>query len=63
MFVLSDALAITMIKMGWMRPVFRTVFAGLGPPKVASLSFALVHALVLGLAAWGLWRKRWFIKI
>ena len=63
MFVLSDALAITMIKMGWMRPVFRTVFAGLGPPRVASLGFALAHALVLGLAAWGLWRKRWFIKI
>lgn len=63
MFVLSDALAITMSKLHWMRPVYRAVFAGIGPPKIASLSFALTHAVVIGLAAWALWRRRWLIRI
>jgi predicted acyltransferase len=63
LFVLSDALAITMIKMHWVRPVFDAVFAGVGPPKIASLSFALAHVAIMGLAAWLLWRKRLFLRV
>ena len=62
-FVLSDALAITMIKMHWIRPVFNTVFAGLGTPKIASLSFALTHVAVMGIAAWGMWRKGLLVRV
>jgi len=63
LFVLSDAVAITMIKMHWIGPVFASVFANLGPPKIASLSFALAHALLMGLAAWMMWRKRLFLRV
>jgi predicted acyltransferase len=63
LFVLSDAVAITMIKMHWVRPVFAGVFAHLGPPKIASLSFALAHALLMFLAAWMMWRKRLFLRV
>lgn len=62
-FVVSDAVAIVMIKNGWLRPVFRGVFLGMGPPRVASLAFALAHAGVIGLVAWGLWRKKWLIRV
>jgi predicted acyltransferase len=63
LFVLSDAVAITMIKMHWVRPVFAGVFAHLEPPKIASLSFALAHALLMFLAAWMMWRKRLFLRV
>ena len=62
-FVLSDAVAITMIKMHWIRPVFNAVFAGIGTPKIASLSFALAHVFLLGIAAWGMWRKGLFVRV
>jgi predicted acyltransferase len=63
LFVLSDALAITMIKMHWIRPVFAGLFANFGPPKIASLSFALAHAAVMFLAAWMMWRKGLFLRV
>jgi predicted acyltransferase len=63
MFVLSDAIAISMIKLHWGRPVFAHVFEGMGTPKIASLLFALSHAAVVGLGAWVLWRRRWFVRL
>ena len=62
-FVLSDAVAIIMIKNHWIRPVFNGVFAGIGTPKTASLSFALAHVAVMGLAAWAMWRKGLFLRV
>jgi hypothetical protein len=34
-----------------------------GNGKLASLMFAVSFVLLIFLVMWGMWRKRWFIKI
>lgn len=43
--------------------LFDTIFAPVDNGKLASLLFAVTFVLVIFLAMWGMWRKRWFLKI
>lgn len=42
--------------------LYQTVFVPLGSPKNASLLWALMYVLLLYLVAWGMYRKKWFVK-
>jgi predicted acyltransferase len=43
--------------------IYRHMFAGLGGPYNASLIYAIAYVLVLYLAAWGLYRRGWFLRV
>ncbi len=72
-FVLSDLLAIVLWVMSWTKPdgaattlhdeIHENIFVPLASPKFASLLFALAFLLLMYLVAWGMWKKRWFVKI
>jgi predicted acyltransferase len=62
MFVLSGALSKTLGELRWEAPIYRTVFQPLAEPQTASLLYAICFVLVCYLVAWGLYRRRWFIR-
>jgi predicted acyltransferase len=39
------------------------LFASIASPYNASLLFALAYVLVLHVLAWGLYRRRWFVRV
>jgi len=43
--------------------IYTHVFAGIGGPYNASLSYAIAYVLVLYLFAWALYRRGWFIRV
>jgi predicted acyltransferase len=43
--------------------IFDTIFAPLASGKRASLIFAVSFVFLMFLAVWGMWRKRWFLKV
>ena len=43
--------------------LFDTLFAPLGNGKLASLIYALIFVILIFLLMWGMWKKRWFLKI
>jgi predicted acyltransferase len=43
--------------------IFDNLFAPLGNGKLASLMFAMSFVLLTFLVVWGMWRKRWFLKV
>lgn len=43
--------------------IFQAVFAGLGPPKLSSLLFALTFLSALSAVAWLLHRRGWILKL
>jgi predicted acyltransferase len=45
---------------GW---IYSHIFAGLGGPYNASLTFAIAYVLVLYLFAWFLYRRGWFVRV
>jgi len=57
--ILGDALGVT----GLWTWVFAHVYAPLANPYNASLLFALTFVLVLYFIAYGMYRRRWFVKI
>lgn len=62
-FVISDVLAIALAKTGWGATVYVWLAGMMEPARLASLVYALLF-LVLNLAiAWGLYKKRIFIKL
>ncbi len=56
--LLAEALGITV--QDWL---YRTLFAPVGNPYIASLLWALAFTLLMYLAAWGLYKKNWVIRI
>ena len=61
-YVVSDVIAITMARMRWQAPVY-AVFQAAARPYIASVLFALTHVTVLGMFAWFLYSKRWFVRL
>ncbi len=62
-YILSGILARIADATGLHRWWYENVCLVLAPaPKNASVLYALTNVLVLWLAAWALWRKRWFVK-
>jgi predicted acyltransferase len=45
------------------RYIFKHFFQSIADPPTASLLFGLAFALALFGVAWGMWKKRWFIRI
>jgi predicted acyltransferase len=45
------------------RWIFVTIFAPLGSPANSSLLYALAYTVSMYLLAYGLYRKRWFLKV
>ncbi len=43
--------------------IFEGVFSPVASPKTASLLVAFTFVLVVFIPLWGMWRKRWFLKI
>jgi predicted acyltransferase len=43
--------------------IFGTIFAPLGSPANSSLLYALAYTLIMYVLAYGLYRKRWFLKV
>ena len=43
--------------------IYRHVFLSIASPYNASLAFALAYVFVLYLAAWFMYRRRWFVKV
>jgi predicted acyltransferase len=43
--------------------LFDTIFAPLGNGRLASLVFAVSFVFLIFLVMWGMWKKRWFLKI
>lgn len=61
-YVVSDIVAIAMARMRWHAPVYAT-FQAAAPPYIASVLFALAHVAALGLFAWFLYSRRWFVRL
>lgn len=61
-YVVSDVIVITMGKLHWHAPAYAP-FQAIAPPEVASVLFALTHVLVMGLFAWFLYWKKWFVRL
>lgn len=72
-YVLSDLLTKTIREIKVFLPdgtrtrlrsyLFDTIFAPVGNGKLASLLFAVTFVCVIFLVMWGMWKKRWFLKI
>lgn len=43
--------------------LFRNFFAPLAGPELASFLFAIGFVLFMLMIAWGMWKKRWFVKV
>ncbi len=43
--------------------VYELIFAGTGNGKAASLLFAAAFVMVIFIPLWGMWKKRWFLRI
>ena len=42
--------------------IFQTLFAPLASPRNASLAYAICYVLLMYAIAYGMYRKRWFLK-
>ncbi len=71
-YVLSELFATTLWIIHWQsgstsvtlhESIFNSLFAPLGNPLNASLYFAVAYVLLMYLAAWRLWRRRWFLRV
>ena len=62
MFVFSGLLARILMLNGWKQPIYQALFAPLASPRNASLLYAVCFVLVCYMAAWLLYRKKWFVK-
>jgi predicted acyltransferase len=56
---LGDALSLGNLQ----RSLYGSVFAPLAPPKMASLLYAVCFLAVTFAVAWGMYRKKWFVRI
>ncbi len=73
MYVLAGLLEKLMFLIEWTRPdgskislwgyVYQTFFVPLASPMTSSLLFAIAYVLVTYVVAWGMWKKRWFLKV
>jgi len=63
LYVCSGALARFMGMTGTGAWLMEHVFSPLASPKNASLLFALTHVAVIGLAAWMLHARRWYVRL
>jgi len=43
--------------------IYRNMFVPLASPVNASLLFAIAFVLVIYVAAWAMWKKKWFLKV
>jgi predicted acyltransferase len=62
MFLLSGTVAKLASRTGFHKWFYDNVCLAIAQPINASLLYALANVLVLYLIAWGLWRRRWFLK-
>lgn len=72
-FTLAELLANLLWAISWQRPdgaittlhdaIYEVVFLPWSSPVNASLFFAIVYVLGMYAVAWGMWKKKWFVKI
>jgi predicted acyltransferase len=62
-YILSEWISIQLSVMKLDKPLFEKIFLPVGDPYFASLLYAIANVLVCYMAAWVLYRKRWFIRL
>jgi len=62
-YMLSEMLDVILSVLNLREPIYQNVFAPLASPINASLLYAIAYVLVNYLAAYVLYRNKWFIKI
>jgi predicted acyltransferase len=48
---------------GWSGPIYRSVFVPLLSPENASLAYAVSYTLVMFVIAYGMYRRKWFVRV
>lgn len=63
LYALSGVAANAIGHFGWSAALYGPIAALPLPPKAASLLHAVAFVLAMFAVAWGMWRRRWFIKV
>ena len=62
-YVASELVDMVLSTTNWREAIYRAVFVPLASPYNASLLYAVAYTLAIFGIAWGLYRRRWFIRV
>jgi len=62
-YMASELIDVSLWKLGWRMPLYHAVFAPWAAPANASLIYALTYVALMFALAYGMYRRRWFVRV